>query len=125
VRRGTYAPRNRAITAAQTGCVAISAIEEATLVNRRLGIQVAKCRPKNKPAINATQRSRVFIERISATSRRPAKGSVKAVPKKHRQKAIANAGAVVSAIKGPDADIPIKATDNKSTALAGGRTIAD
>jgi hypothetical protein len=54
-----------------------------------------------------------------------AKGTVNAVPNKQRQNAIASAGAVVNAISGPDAEIPISAIDSRATTLGCGRMIAE
>ena len=47
--RGMCAPRHRAMRAAQTGWVATRAVDDATVVNRSDGIQVAKCSPRSSP----------------------------------------------------------------------------
>ena len=124
-RRGTWAPRARAISAAQTGWVATRAVDEATDVNRSDGIQVAKCAPSSSPDATDSRHSPPGRGRSSSPRRRHStNGAVAPAPSRHRQKAMARAGAAVAAMIGPEVEMKTTATARSSTSPGGGRRTA-
>jgi hypothetical protein len=78
------------------------AVDAATDVNLRLGIHTAKCIPKSKPALIDVVKVFLFMFLNPFLN---AKGAVATAPKKHRQNAIAIAGAAVTVINGPDVEM--------------------
>ena len=114
-------PRRCAISAAHTGCVATSAVEDATVVNRRLGIHVAKCAPSSTPDNDMSRHCARVSARTSARWRNATSTDVNPEPRAVRQNAIASAGAVHAAISGPDVEIAMTATASSAMSVPGGR----
>ena len=123
-RRGTSCPDARAISAAQIGWVATSAVDDATVVSSREGIQVPKCSASRAPAPSDSRSSRRFSRRSSARYRSSAHGAMAAVPKALRQNAMASAGAAVAAISGADVATAETATASSTRSRPGGRATA-
>ena len=99
-------PSARARSAAQIGWVDTRAVADATLVSLRLGTQVPKCAASSTPAPRHPSHSRRLSCTISDRARNSATGASTVVAIALRQNAIANAGAAVAAISGPDVDTP-------------------
>ena len=119
--RAIATPRRCAISAAQTGCVATRAVEDATVVNRRLGTQVAKCAPSSAPDSAISRHCARVSARTSARCRNATHTEVIPEPSAVRQNAIARAGAVHAAISGPDVEIARTATASSAMSVPGGR----
>jgi len=114
------APLRRASNAAQMGCVDTNAVALATLVNVRLGTQVPKCRASSTPAPIDTAGSSRRSSLNSARCRHNAHGASNDADIALRQKAMANAGATVDAINGPDVDTATMATTIVTRSAVGG-----
>ncbi len=65
--------------------------------------------------------SRRLSRRTSVRWRHITHGAVAAEPRKHRQKAIARAGATVAAMIGPDEEMNRTATPSQTRSASGGR----
>ena len=115
-------PRRCAIRAAHTGCVATRAVEDATVVNRRLGIHVAKCAPSSSPDSAMSRHCAPVSARTSARWRAATSTAVSPEPSAVRQNAIASAGAAHAAINGPDVEIATTATASSARSVPGGGT---
>ena len=96
--------------AAQMGCVATSAVDEATDVNRSEGIHVAKWAASSTPPAADSTHWRLVSDRSSPARRHSVKGPVKSAPRKVRQKAMAKAGAAVAAMIGAEVEMKNTAT---------------
>ena len=114
-------PRRCAIRAAHTGCVATRAVEDATVVNRRLGIHVAKCAPSSSPDSAMRRHCAPVSARTSARWRATTSTAVSPEPSAVRQNAIASAGAAHAAINGPEVEIATTATASSARSVPGGR----
>ena len=114
-------PRRCAISAAHTGWVATSAVEDATVVNRRLGTHVAKCAPSRTPDSAISRHCARSSARTSARCRNATHTEVIPEPRAVRQNAIARAGAVHAAMSGPDVEIARTATASSAMSVPGGR----
>jgi hypothetical protein len=114
------APRERAISAAHAGCVATNAVDEATEVNRRLVIHVAKCAASKTPAPPISCHSKRRSVRSRAPRRHNATGSKTPAAAALRQNAIAKAGAAVAAINGPDVETAVTATAMSNRSVCDG-----
>jgi hypothetical protein len=119
--RSMRTPVARAMRAAQIGWVATSAVDAATVVNVNDGIQVAKCRPKNTPASTVSRTSRFVSAPREPLRRSPTHTPVRPLPIRHRQKAMASAGAAVAAIIGPLSEMKTTAIPSRAISGAGGR----
>src|SRR3954454_7542832 len=108
------------MSAAQIGCVATSAVADATLVNRTLGTHVAKCAARNTPAVTASRRSRASRPRSSSRCRSIAHGTRTPDAIALRQNAMARVGAAVAAISGADVDTAAIAIVSSSRSAGGG-----
>src|SRR4051812_43628833 len=115
-----WCPARRAMRAAQIGCVATKAVADATLVKRTLGTHVAKCAARKTPAPTARPRSRGRSPRSSLRCRSSVQGTRTPDDIAFRQKAMARAGAAVTAINGADVDTAAIATDSRTMSLGGG-----
>ncbi len=124
--RGTWWPRRRAISAAHTGWVDTSATDDATDVNDRLGIQVAKWAARNTPASSDSRRSRrsrpasAARPRADAHTNTASTGSARAL----RQKAMASVGASATRTSGADVDTATTATPSSTRSGVGGAVVA-
>ena len=76
-----------------SGAVLTSRTEAATEVNERLAIQVAKCRPSERPEASSTARWRPAMAGHARASEGAAKGATTSEARKMRLKATASAGA--------------------------------
>lgn len=113
------------MSAAQIGWVATSAVDDATVVNRNDGIQVAKCAARNKPAITMSFHSRRSNAANSRRLRHSTQGIIATEPRKQRQNAMAKAGAAVTAMSGPDVEMNATAMPKNSRSRPWGRCTAD
>ena len=118
---GTSSPRARASSAAHTGWVATRATDDATVVNDRLGTQVAKWADRNSPASRAPPAGPGASRAISARRRAAHTGPRTATAKALRQKATASAGARASRISGAAVDTAATATAMRARSRGGGR----
>jgi hypothetical protein len=110
--------------AAHTGCVATSAVAEATEVKLRDGIQVPKCSASQTPA---TADARHCWRPVGSAPRRRRSSRTRPVaplPQQQRQNAMARAGAVHAAMIGPEVDTAITATASSSPVRRSGSTTA-
>ncbi|CAB4755330.1 unannotated protein [freshwater metagenome] len=119
--RSIRTPRALAMSAAQTGCVATSAVAEATVVKRSDGTQVAKCAPRSRPLTMMSFHWRLDRRRNSLRARKATQTPVAPEPMKQRQKAIASAGATVAVMSGPEADTNAIAMPIHRTSIRAGR----
>ena len=97
------------MSAAHTGWVATSATDDATVVNDRLGTQVAKWADRSTPARSAPRPGRGQPGDLvppADGAQRPRTATARAL----RQKAMASAGASASRISGAEVDTAATAT---------------
>jgi hypothetical protein len=114
-------PVATAISPCQTGCVATSAIDVATVVNRTLGIQVAKCAASATPASAQNTALRRPIAANSARRRISEYGPRTASDSPLRQNATASAGAAAAyAINGAEVEMATTATVSATVAAGSG-----
>ena len=117
VRRGNLTPDARAMTTAQTGWVATSAVAVATEVRRRDGSHAAKCNARNTPDTNSNRASRGEV-----SARKPrANGAVAIAASEQRQNATAIAGAAIAAVNGPEVAAASTATVSNVPSITSGR----
>ncbi len=109
--RAGRTPENRASSADHTGWVEIMAVLSATLVSRKLGIQVAKCAARATPGPTAASGPAGRRNRREVTAIHPA---VNAAASRQRYIAMASEGAAQAAIRGADALTHPTATTSSS-----------
>jgi hypothetical protein len=118
--RGSVRPSISAIRPVKIGCVQTSAVAEATVVIVRLGTQVAKWTASATPARPAVAHVLTVSPRSSRSPRARTYDAAHPAPIVLRHKAIANAGAAVAAISGPENDTPAIATTSSKASSGGG-----
>src|SRR5262249_2815190 len=121
--RQTRRPRARASSAAHTGWVATSAVDEATEDSTTDGTQVPKCAASSDPASSDSHHCRRSSRRSSARRRSPAHGSSTPAAIAVRQNAMASAGAALAAMIGPAVDTAASATASRPRSRGGGSLI--
>ena len=114
-------PRRCAISAAQTGCVATRAVDDATVVNRRLGDPRREVRPEQHPGQRHGRHCARVSARTSARWRNATRTDVNPEPSAVRQNAMASAGAVHAAMSGPEVEMATTATASSAMSVPGGR----
>src|SRR6266700_1923802 len=112
------------MSAAHTGCVATSAVDDATEVYDSDGIHVAKCAASSRPATSASRLSRDDNARRSARAVANVTGSSTPLAIALRQNATANAGAAAARISGADVETPHTPTTISAMSTGGGRSSA-
>ena len=101
-RRGSRSPSSRPSRPAHTACEQTSAVEDATDVYSRLGMNVPKCAASAAPASSASHSDRADAR--PTRRRASANGASMTAAAPVRQNAIASAGAAVAAISGGAVD---------------------